>query len=341
MSVFAPALSSLWRQIEDYGIDPQPLFTQNGVNVSAPFDPNTRVSSAKTDSIGAAAARLSGDPFFGLREAEYFLPSHIGPLGFAWLASFNLRVALERLQRYIHVINESTQIKLIDDGDMLIVSIESSETSENALQRDGSYLSVLVKMCQFICGNQWSPLRVNLIHPEPSDTSHYFSLFKCPVEFNASRNSLYIDSAYTNKTLTGSNKQLAQLNDHIVVRYLASQTRHDIINQVKATILEHLGEGMVSEATVADSLHTSARNLNRKLKLKNTSYKTLLLDIRYELANQYLNDATLTLTEISYMLGFSEVSSFSRAYRRWSGQSPSMARRTQQPELRGQSKVPI
>jgi AraC-like DNA-binding protein len=91
---------------------------------------------------------------------------------------------------------------------------------------------------------------------------------------------------------------------------------------------------------VAASLHMSTRNLNRKLKSENTSFKALLLDIRYELANQYINDASLTLTEISYMLGFSEVSSFSRAYRRWSGQSPSAARRTQQSDNARSDKNP-
>lgn len=329
MSVFAPALSSLWQQIEDYGIDPGPLFRQNGVSASAPFDPNTRISYHKADRIMAIAAKKAGDEFFGLREAEYFLPSHIGPLGFAWLASSNLRVALERLQRYIKVINETTKIGLNEDKDMLVVSIGTTETSENAFHRDGSYLAILTRMCRFICGTQWSPQRVSLAHPEPPDTTYYFSLFRCPVEFNASENSLSVDSRQSSKTLTGSNQQLAQLNDHIVVRYLASQARADIINQVKATILESLGEGKVNEASVADGLHMSVRTLNRKLKAENTSFKTLLFEIRSELANQYLNDITLTLTEISYMLGFSEISSFSRAYRRWTGRPPSAVRKSQ------------
>ena len=104
-----------------------------------------------------------------------------------------------------------------------------------------------------------------------------------------------------------------------MVRYLASQAKGDIVNRVKTAILEKLGEGSVTEATIADELHMSTRNLNRKLGAENTSFKALLLEIRTELANQYINDATLTLTEISFMLGFSEISSFSRAYKRWTG----------------------
>jgi AraC-like DNA-binding protein len=88
-----------------------------------------------------------------------------------------------------------------------------------------------------------------------------------------------------------------------------------------------LGEGSVTEATIASDLHMSTRNLNRKLVAENTSFKALLLEIRSELASQYINDASLTLTEISYMLGFSEISSFSRAFKRWTGQSPSEVRR--------------
>jgi AraC-like DNA-binding protein len=88
-----------------------------------------------------------------------------------------------------------------------------------------------------------------------------------------------------------------------------------------------LGEDSVTEATIASDLHMSTRNLNRKLVAENTSFKALLLEIRSELASQYINDASLTLTEISYMLGFSEISSFSRAFKRWTGQSPSEVRR--------------
>jgi AraC-like DNA-binding protein len=329
MSVFAPALSSLWQQIEDCGIDPQPLFRQNGINASMPFDPNARMSYHKVDRIMATAVIKTGDPFFGLREEEYFLPSHLGALGFAWLASSDLRVAMERLQRYIKVINETIRVSLCDDKNSFIVSIQMTKSSENALHRDGGCLAALTKMCRFICGAKWSPLRVTLSHPEPADTTYYLSLFRCPVEFGAAQNSIHIDSRQAGETLSGSNEQLAQLNDHIVVRYLAFQARDDIVSQVKATILESLGEGNVSEASVADKLHMSTRTLNRKLKAEDSSFKTLLFDTRSELANQYLNDATLTLTEISYMLGFSEISSFSRAYRRWTGQSPSAARKTQ------------
>jgi AraC-like DNA-binding protein len=330
MSVFAPAMSALWRQIEDCGIDPAPLFKKHGVEVSKRFDPNARVSYYKTDLVMAEAALLTGDPAFGLKEANYVLPAHIGPLGFSWLASTSLRTALTRLQRYTKVINEKLQMDLQSVEDELIVEIKVGQPSANEFHRDSANLAVGTKMCRYICGDDWNPVAVTIKHPEPADASYYFSFFRCAVEFNASRNTLRIQSRHADERLTGSNKQLAQINDHIVVKYLAALAHDDIVNRVKSTILESLGESGVTESSVANALHMSARSLHRRLTLEDTSFKKLLLEIRTELASQYINDATLSLTEISYMLGFSEVSSFSRAYRRWTGWSPSAARKIQQ-----------
>ena len=329
MSVFAPAISSLWRQIEDQGIDPGPLFTEYGIDPAIQLDANARVSESKIDEISAAAAQQTGDPFFGLKEADYLLPAQLGPLGFAWLASTSLRSALLRLQRYIRVISEKKQIDLQGSAQVLVVNISFDAPSADAYQRDTASLALLTRMCRFIYGDNWNPMAVYFAHPTPSDSSYFFSFFRCPVEFNAGVNGLHIGSQQADEKLSGSNKQLAQLHDHIVIRYLASIDQKDIVNRVRSAILERLGEGGVTESCAADSLHMSTRNLHRKLAAEGSNFKDLLLEIRTELANQYINDATLTLTEISYMLGFSEVSSFSRAYRRWTGQSPSEARKMQ------------
>jgi len=327
MSVFAPSVASFWRQIEDYGIDAEPLFKKHGIPKSTLFDQSARISDLKIDRISAEVVEQTEDPFFGLKEEKYFLPAHIGPLGFAWLASTSLRSAMERLQRYIKVLHENLEITITEEQDTLVISASAGSPYANPVYRDDAQLAILTRMCRFIAGDEWNPAKITYVHPPPKDTSYYFQLFRCPVEFNAEKNSMHLDRQKAEQRLTGSNKQLAQLNDHIVVRYLASQAKGDIINRVKTAILEKLGEGSVTEATIASDLHMSTRNLNRKLVAENTSFKALLLEIRSELASQYINDASLTLTEISYMLGFSEISSFSRAFKRWTGQSPSEVRR--------------
>ena len=328
MTVFAPSLSSVWRQVEDSGIDPEALFLSHGVDKATIFDSGARVAHILVERIVADANAQTGDPFFGMREAEYFRPAHIGPLGFAWLASANLREALERLQRCSRVINDNLNIALTDSAEIITVTLEDGAASLDAYQRDTGSLAVLVRMCRFLCGDNWNPARVTVAHPEPSDTSYFFSYFRCPVDFAAQSNCIHVNSLQAAEPITGADEYLAQLNDHIVVRYLAHRFQQDIVNRTRVAILDSLSDGKATENVVAGLLHLSPRQLNRKLKEENTSFRNLLLECRRELAEQYINDSTLSLTEISYMLGFSEASSFSRAYRRWNGISPTQARAT-------------
>jgi AraC-like DNA-binding protein len=289
--------------MEDIGIDPAPLFRKHGIDSTTVFDPDSRISYLKLDRVMGDAVEQSGDPFFSLREAGYLLPSHLGPLGFAWLASTSLRSAFQRVQRYIKVLHENMQVTMHDSEDALVVSFNLDAPSVNSYHRDIGHLAIMTRMCRFNYGDQWNPLRVTVAHPAPPDQSYFYSLFRCPVDFGAEDNSLHIDLKQADKRLTGASKQLAQLHDHIVVKYLAHLSRKDIVNRVKAAILDGLGDGAATESSIAQTMNTSIRNLNRKLSNEGTSFKTLLMEIRRELAEQYINDSTLTLTEISLKSG--------------------------------------
>jgi hypothetical protein len=193
MSVFAPAISSFWRQIQDYGIAPEPLFRKHGVPASKLFDPNARISDLLVNRITTEVAEIADDPFFGLKEEKYFMPSHIGPLGFAWLASTSLRSAFERLQRYIKVIHEDIQIDVSEKQDTLVLSMLPGSAYADTIHRDDAQLALLTRMCRFISGDEWNPTKITFSHATPVDTSYYFQLFRCPVEFNAEQNSLHMD----------------------------------------------------------------------------------------------------------------------------------------------------
>ena len=113
-----------------------------------------------------------------------------------------------------------------------------------------------------------------------------------------------------------------------MVKYLAHSEKADIVNRVKAAIIDGLSNGAVTETSIAEMLHMTPRNMHRKLQKQDTAFKLLLTDVRKELAQQYIQDRSKTLTEISFLLGFSEVSSFSRAFKGWTGKPPSEARQS-------------
>ncbi|MFC1719851.1 AraC family transcriptional regulator [Pseudomonadota bacterium] len=326
MSIFAPAMGVIWKQLEEYGIDPDPVFRAEGVDPETMFDAGARISFDRYQRLDLRAAELSKDPFFGLKGAEHFRPAHLGALGFAWMASSSLRTAFQRMSRYARMIQEKLTIDLDEDDELFYVRIDAHLPALDEKIREEGQLSAVTKFCRVICGNSFSPAKVCFQEKKPADTSYHYEFFRCPIEFEAPATVLAIRLADVDKRLTGSNDELARLNEHIVVKYLAHSARNDTVNRVKAAIIDGLSNGLVTEASIAEELHTTPRNLHRKLQKKDTTFKQLLNEIRRDLALQYIQDRGKTLTEISFMLGFSEASSFSRAFKAWTGKPPSEAR---------------
>ena len=326
MSVFAPALGALWEQLQGYGIDPEPLFREEGIDPEMLFDAGARIPLDRYQRLDVKAAKLSGDPYFGLKGAEYSRPAHLGALGFAWLASSSLRTAFQRLSRYAKVIQEKLTIELDEDDEFFYVRLDAHMPLLNKRIRENGQLAAVVKFSRVIAGKDFNPAKICLKQSEPEDAGYYYELFRCLLEFNAKATTFVIRLEDVDKRLTGSNDQLAKLNEHIVVKYLAHSEKHDIVNRVKAAVIDGLANGQVTETSIAEEMHTTPRNLHRKLQKEDTSFKTLLTGVRKELAQQYIQDRSKTLTEISFMLGFSEVSSFSRAFKGWTGRPPSEAR---------------
>ena len=116
------------------------------------------------------------------------------------------------------------------------------------------------------------------------------------------------------------------MHDEIVIRYMARINKLDIISQVKSAIFELLGSGNLAAEDISNKLHITSRTLRRRLDEEGVSYSEILNDLRQELAKQYIRDDSMSLTEISYMLGFSQPSSLSRAFRLWTGKSPTEMR---------------
>jgi AraC-like DNA-binding protein len=112
-----------------------------------------------------------------------------------------------------------------------------------------------------------------------------------------------------------------------MIEYLAELDQDHITQKVKAIIIDHLPSGNVTDEGVARALHMSSRKLQRQLQSAGTTFNTLLNEIRQDLAKQYVRDQDISMTEIAFLLGFSESSAFSRAFKRWTGVSPSAYRK--------------
>jgi AraC-like DNA-binding protein len=194
--------------------------------------------------------------------------------------------------------------------------------------RDDAALAQLAGMCRSVVGEGFRLQAVNFKHAEPRDTKPYFEYFGCPLSFAQPSNQLLIPLSLVDETLVGANVELARINDQVVTRRLASMERSDIVTRVQAVLADQLPIGRVSDESVAEALHMSVRTMHRKLSEVNQNFRGLLVELRRNLAEQYILDNSLTLTEISLLLGFSEASSFSRAFKNWTGTTPSDVRQS-------------
>ena len=322
----APAVSITIKIIESYGIDPEPLLRKLQIDPKLIEDPNARFNYIKIDQLWLDATTLADDPCFGLRAAKYWHPSQMGALGYAWLVSSSMHTALNRFSRYMSILTEGATLDIFEIGDQLSVHLNYKEISKQQPTRTDSFMAMLLAMCRANCGESFHPSSLYLTHAEPEDSSEFYALFECPIHFDALENRFNLSKKLADQHLISSNPRLAQLNDQVIIETLAKLDKSHIVEQVKVEILNQLPSGNVTDVSVAEALHMSQRSFQRKLHKEGTTFKSILNELRFELAKKYLQDSHMSLLEVAFMLGFGEYSSFSRAFKRWTGVSPSVFR---------------
>jgi AraC-like DNA-binding protein len=305
------------------GCDPAPLLAAAAINREDCGNPNVRIPTIKMQKLWRLAVAATGDPAFGLAVARQFQPAALHGLGFSWLASDTLHDALGRLVKYSRLINMLPDFRLEDGRDTveLIISLPDPGPDFVHAATDAA-LAIFLRMCQLTAGTGVMPVHTAMQRPEPVDKTAYEEMFGPSIEYAAPAYRLCFDTALVNTRLPTAQPELARLNDQTVIDYLARYDRNSLTMQVRAKIIEGLPEGRPSQGDIAQTLHTSLRSLQRKLKDEATSFKDLLNETQQELALQYIRDTSRSIGEITYLLGFSEPSNFTRAFKRWTGKSP-------------------
>jgi AraC-like DNA-binding protein len=316
------------RAMDHYNLDTEGLFRACRINLSQSLDSNARFPVTRISRVLQAAAEASGDANFGLMVAKYIRPTSWHALGISIWASTCMRESFQRLIRYQRMFNTAIDIQMREGESSTEVSMRFKDAYAPLLSDIDmdAIMATTLLTGRHVAEGQFRPLRVTLCRPRPLHVEGFERLFRCPVEFSSDMNRILINNEDLEKPLPTRNAELAMLNDRLIQEYLTRLDRHDIVNQVYLKLMEALGDGLPDQEKVARALHLSQRNMQRKLHLAGTSYQEILDQLRQELAPQYLRQSHLSINEISYRLGFSRVGSFTRAFKRWSGQSPSQFR---------------
>lgn len=319
----------LWKILEFYGQDADRLFRSEGLDPARMQDPNARFPDARVEALWEKAGALISDPCFGLRAARCWHPNMLGALGYAWLASSTLRAAFDRFQRYSRLLADLSDLQLKEAPEGMSVRLVAARQQEREIPGlvDAS-LSAILDMCRVNYGETLDPVSVSLRRDQPTCAGQYFAFYRCPVYFSAPVNELILPLEAIDKPLPTSNKQMASMHDQVVAEALARLEEDDIVTRVKAFVIEQLPSGGISEEAAAAAANISTRTLQRRLRENGQSFGQLTESVRQELAMKYILNPGISLGEISYLLGFSEPSSFSRAFRRWTGETPRKMRQT-------------
>ena len=305
-----------------YDYDPEPLFNEAGLDMSRLSNPDTRYPGNGVQHLWQLAVEASGDPCFGFVAGEQVQPVVLHGLGFSWLASDTLRDALVRLVRYSRLISTAANMHLLDTEDGLDLVLLPPEGVKLTPAFQDAGMSGFLRMCRLTAGNEIDPAHVSLKRSQPDCARDLQAYFRAPIEYEAANNILSFSKQLVDSRLTNANPGLARINDQAVVDYLARFDRNSLTMQVRSKIIERLHDGTPNQEAIARSLNVSLRSLQRKLNSEETNFKTLLESTRRELALHYIRETHRSLGEITYLLGFSEPSNFTRAFKRWTGVSP-------------------
>ena len=324
-SVLASWTRTIIRALDARGVDGRALAADAGIDVRRLDDAEARYLMTDTRELWRQAVAATGDPCLGLHVARYVNFATFHALGAAVLASGTLREAFRRLERYGRVVGDAATLRLDDRGARTRLVLEVTGTGPVPDEAIDALLALTLRVARLLRDRPTlSPLRVELSRSEPSPSEPFRRFFQAPIAFGARTNLLEFAAADLDERLPAGNAEVAHRIDEVLARYVARLDDRQLLSRVRAAIVERLPDGEPSQRTIARALGVSLRTLQRRLADEGTSYQAILDGARADLARVYLAEGW-SVTEIAFTLGFSDTSSFSRAFRRWTGRAPTAA----------------
>jgi len=318
-----------WNILEEYNKDPHQIFTRVQLNPDLMHKPGARYSLNKIAELWEQMEGVIEDPCFGLTASKCWHPSNFGTLGYALLMSTCLRTTLERLIRFHRIISDAPFGKLSENREKqtVVFNLTNRDEKQYSPAREDAAIAWIMSVLQVNFQRPLSPVSLCFTHDRPDDCAgRYYQLFKCPIYFNAPLAGIELTLDDADRILPSGNKDMAEFNDQAMTKYLQAKNNDSLMLRVTKIIVEHLPSGDATIDKAASELFMSKRKLQRLLHEEGTSFITILNETREEIAKQYVKNKDMNLTEIAFLLGFSEQSTFSRSFKRWTGKSPSIFR---------------
>ncbi|MFD1191374.1 AraC family transcriptional regulator [Phenylobacterium conjunctum] len=310
------------------GCDRDALLRAAGIAPRQLEDQDGRVPMARYVTLVRAAKAASADPALPLAFSAETNFEAFSIVGLICLAAPTMGEALAELSRYRRLIAEvdaggdEARFQLVPDADGLW--LEDRRPDPNAFP-ELTEAAFARFACEFARRNGDTPfiLEVQVTHPRPDHARAYDAIFKVPVTFGAARNALRIDPAWLSLPTANPNRYVFGVFNERAERLLAElEAQGSVRSRLESLLITQMHRGAVSMAASAKALGMSQATLRRRLSAEDASFEAVLDALRRDMAQAYLSDGRLSVNETAYLLGFSDPSAFSRAFKRWTGKAP-------------------
>ncbi len=298
-----------------------------GFSSEALTDPDLRIAADRHYHLWEYAEAITGDPAVGLHAGQMVDPDRMGLVGHVFFNCDTLGEAVIQYARLQRLINESVKLTFEQDGDQAVLSWQADSPGHYCRQdMDRTLASVLARTRHFIHPDivaDW----VEIAHPKPVYAEEYRKLLGGPVRFGCQKTRIAFSSDYLSHPIPHRNPYVYSAVLKQVNTLLARiQSRRTFGRKIRRLISQQMSTERIDADTLARQCHMSRQTLYRRLKKEGLGFHELVEDVRKDKALRYVASDRYALGEIAFLLGFSELSAFSRAFKRWTGISPAQYR---------------
>lgn len=320
----------LFAAVRSEGVDLDGILRDLGFDEAELLDPTTRVPSDRALTIFVRLLACAPDAYLGVKAAERFELVDLGAPGYMLRHAAHALDGLRLLARYSRLGSDAYETTL-EVGPSLVTMTGklSGGRPFHPLALDFT-AGALVRCLSLLSRGTVSPIEAQLPRPRPQRVAPYRRLFGEHVSFDAELIVLRYDKAALCAPSPDSDPQLLAILEQHAAQLLERLPAPSMLSeQLRSVIGQELPHGALSVQNAAKMLGLSERTLRRKLATAGRSYRDILDEVRREHAIAYLNDGSLSMATIAQRLGFGDATSFTRNFRRWTGRSPSLARRAE------------
>ena len=305
------------------GADRETLVSGLGLDAKLLEEPDARLPLGTVAALVREVVAGERGPAFGLHAGAGRKTRDAGLIGYAMLHSATLRAALARLVRYGRIMGDHNRIELEESGSTAAITFEGHPVLEAIHGFTELSVAWLISGLREITATDLTPREVRFPYPEPSHSADLRAFVRCPIQFEALHTAIVLKLDDLDLRVVGSDVTLVGYLDKLAedaVKGLRDQG--SIVGRLRQVLWSSLSDGAPTLAAASTAMALSPRTLQRRLREEGTTFAEALSDLRQELAARLLEDRSLAVYEVGFLLGYAEPTAFHRAFRRWRGVSP-------------------